>query len=194
MNWLAHVFLSTREVEHRLGNLLTDTLKPDQLTGYGERFTAGVKCHYEIDRFTDTHEIVKRSKARLFPKYRHYSSVLVDVYYDHLLAVNWDKYCSINYRAFVDQFYQQIPTCEIAFKDEAQSFIDSVLKSDRLGLYGTLDGVDVAFQRIAARRKSSFIDISKSAEDLEEKFADFEEDFLEFFPSLMKNMQKFNVI
>ena len=69
MNWLAHVYLSNPQVEHRLGNLLTDTLRPHELEGYGDLFTAGVKCHYEIDRFTDSHELVKQSKARLFKKY-----------------------------------------------------------------------------------------------------------------------------
>jgi acyl carrier protein phosphodiesterase len=191
MNWLAHVFLSKPNIDHQLGNLLTDTLKPDQLEGYSESFSAGVKCHYEIDRFTDSHDIVRRSKARLFAKYRHFSAVLVDVYYDHLLANNWLQFTNIPYRQYITNFYSAIPECNISFREEATRFLDSVVKNDRLGIYDRIEGVSQAFCRISARRKNiGKIDIRSADRDLVENYIDFEKDFMEFFPDLLGHLKQ----
>ena len=68
-------------------------------------FLSGVQGHYATDRFTDTHEIVKDSKAIFFPKYRHYSAVFVDIFFDHFLAVNWHKFSSVDYEDYLNGFY-----------------------------------------------------------------------------------------
>jgi len=68
MNWLSHVFLSETTIEHRLGNVLTDSLKAKAWEGASEDFYRGIDTHTKIDVFTDSHLIVKQSKARLEKK------------------------------------------------------------------------------------------------------------------------------
>jgi len=69
MNWLAHVFLSQKDIEHQLGNLLTDPLKAKAWDGATDAFFhRGIKNHLRIDAFTDSHVIVSRSKKSLTPR------------------------------------------------------------------------------------------------------------------------------
>ena len=93
MNFLAHLYLSGDNPKVKVGNFIGDFVKGKNLK---DRFEAdiarGIGLHREIDWFTDTHSIVKQSKDRLRPKYRHYSGVIVDIFYDHFLAKNWDRY------------------------------------------------------------------------------------------------------
>ena len=82
MNWLAHVFLSEQNLEFRLGNLLADIVRGEQRSGMSADFLRGVQCHQAIDSFTDSHPLVRRSRARIGAEQRRFSGVLVDVFYD----------------------------------------------------------------------------------------------------------------
>ena len=69
MNWLAHILLSEPNVENRLGNLLGDLVKGKDLDGLNCNLRRGVSRHYAIDKFTDSHPIVKISKKRILSIY-----------------------------------------------------------------------------------------------------------------------------
>ena len=56
-----------------------------------------------MDAFTDRHPVVQRSIARIGPTWGWFSGILIDVYYDHLLALDWDRYSDVPLRAFVDR-------------------------------------------------------------------------------------------
>jgi len=148
-------------------------------------FQAGVQCHYEIDRFTDSHELVKKCKQVFFPKYRHFSAVLVDIFFDHFLAANWGSYCSVNYRTYVDSFYEELKSSNLELHPNSNEFIKSVYTYDRLGIYDKLSGVESALERISQRiRLRTKIDIRDSIEELKENYQTLESDFNKFFPEL----------
>jgi acyl carrier protein phosphodiesterase len=103
MNWLAHILLSEPNIENRLGNLLGDLVKGKDLDGLNPKLRRGVSRHYAIlqrrgfanDKFTDSHPIVKISKQRIDREYSKFAGILIDVFYDHLLAKNWVLYSEI---------------------------------------------------------------------------------------------------
>ena len=68
MNWLAHVFLSEKNIDYQLGNLLADPLKAMTWPDASQAVVDGIKMHTRIDSFTDSHASVSRSKARLGQK------------------------------------------------------------------------------------------------------------------------------
>jgi len=92
MNWLAHLLLAEPNPELRLGNLLGDLVKGEERKILNPQLQRGLECHQAIDIFTDKHSIVKCSKKRLDPQYRRFAGILVDVFYDYILANNWDDY------------------------------------------------------------------------------------------------------
>jgi acyl carrier protein phosphodiesterase len=78
MNWLAHILLSEPNVENRLGNLLGDLVKGKDLDGLNRNLRRGVDRHYAIDKFTDSHPIVKISKQRIDREYSKFAGILID--------------------------------------------------------------------------------------------------------------------
>ena len=93
MNFLAHLYLSGNDPLVRLGNFIGDFVKGRDLADrYEPAIVKGIELHRAIDEFTDQHAIVKQSKMRLRPKYRHYAPVIVDIFYDHFLAAGWDNH------------------------------------------------------------------------------------------------------
>ena len=51
-----------------------------------------MRLHRLIDSFTDSHPIVRGSVARISEKYHWFSGIIIDIYYDHILAREWLRY------------------------------------------------------------------------------------------------------
>ena len=95
MNYLAHLFLSEDIPEGRIGNFLGDFVKTSPLDQYPLLMRRGIALHHKIDLYTDTHSVVHTSIKRITPDRRRYAGVLIDVFYDHFLAVHWSQYSAI---------------------------------------------------------------------------------------------------
>jgi len=187
LNWLAHVFLSEADIEFRLGNLLADIVRGDDLARMSERFRLGVQKHKQIDAFTDAHPLVKRSKTRVGSEFRRFSGVLVDVFYDHLLATRWNEYSPIVLDAFTSKFYADIEASNLELPSSARVTIDRIIRHDLLGAYRGTEGVERSLRRLSAYLSSRWrreFALEKGVADLIAQRAGFDADFAEFFPEL----------
>lgn len=61
MNLVAHQYLSFNNPSLQLGNLLGEVVKGNKYNDYPNDIKKGILLHREIDSFTDSHEIVKKS-------------------------------------------------------------------------------------------------------------------------------------
>ena len=86
MNYLAHIYLSGTHTELRFGNFIADAVPGKQYAVYAKGIQEGILLHRAIDTFTDRHHIFRKHSKLLFPDFRHYSRVIVDMFYDHFLA------------------------------------------------------------------------------------------------------------
>ena len=84
---------------------MADGLKRQRLEHFPLDFQKGVKLHRAIDEFTDQHPIFKRSCKRIFKVHGHYSRVIIDIFYDHFLAVKWANYHRLPLEKFSQNFY-----------------------------------------------------------------------------------------
>src|SRR4026208_598678 len=105
MNWLAHLYLSEPTPAFRIGNLLPDLVPASELVDLPGDFRRGVEQHRRIDAFTDSHPIVRRSMNRVSPPFRRFAGVLVDVFYDHILAREWNSFSSGPLSEFAQEVY-----------------------------------------------------------------------------------------
>lgn len=193
MNWLAHLFLSQPNGKHRLGNLLGDLVKGKERKELPSCFRTGIECHLAIDRFTDRHGIFKRSKRRIISEHRRYSSVLIDVFYDHFLARNWNDYSAISLATFTEDVYDSfIEHCDLipAFP---RMVIYRMFEQDWLGSYYYLDGIEATLERIriklSVKHRNSFL-VGAFLAQLENNYVTLEKDFQEFFPEIMAYLGK----
>lgn len=65
MNWLAHLLLSEPPPTLRVGGLLPDLVSAAVLENLPMEFQRGIERHRQVDAFTDSHPIVRRSVQRI---------------------------------------------------------------------------------------------------------------------------------
>lgn len=192
MNWLAHLLLSEQNVESRLGNLLGDLVKGSARQELNSNLQQGIKCHQVIDAFTDTHLVVQRSKARICLGYRRFAGILVDVFYDHLLAKNWSEYSNVPLEQFTAQIYESFQAYQGKIPAAASEVIARMAAEDWLGAYRNVTGVENALERISKRlsmRFSRSFMLNQAVSELITHYGEFEHDFQEFFPELFSHVQ-----
>jgi len=192
MNWLAHVFLSENHIEHQLGNLLADPLKGRAWSEATEMFQRGLETHKRIDTFTDAHPLVRQSKRRLKGK-KYLRGVVVDIVYDHLLTLHWQRYASTDFALFTSDFRTQAQEQIEGYPQKAHEVITRVVDIKLLSSYADLEGLGEGFKRID-RRLSERVLAKESAFSylplVAEAMPQIEEDFLEFFPELMHHVKE----
>lgn len=184
MNFLAHLFLSGENVEIKVGNFIGDFVKGRNLDErFGKEITRGISLHREIDWFTDRHPIVKLSKDRLRSKYRHYSGVIVDVFYDHFLAKNFNQYSKIVLPDFADECYGIIQNHDAILPEEVKYMMPYMINGNWLANYAKIEGIHRALSGMSRRTKfESRMD--EASQDLKNSYPDFEAEFFSFFPEL----------
>jgi len=116
MNYLAHAYLSFGRPGILAGNMISDYVKGKKKYDYPDQIQQGIAVHREIDRFTDMHPATKEAKEIFRPAYRLYAGSLMDVIYDHFLALDENEFTdeslqvfTINTYAMLDQFTDHFP-------------------------------------------------------------------------------------
>lgn len=187
MNFLAHLYLSGDNTSVMLGNFIGDFVKGKNLIEkVGPEMAKGIELHREIDFFTDQHPIVRESKKRLRPKYRHYSGVIVDVFYDHYLAKNWKDYHHQLLPDYANRVYNLIQKNNALLPERVNMMMPYMIKGNWLVNYATLDGIHRALSGMT-RRTPYESKMDESISDLKENYEEFKTEFITFFPELRKH-------
>jgi acyl carrier protein phosphodiesterase len=196
MNWLAHLLLSEPNVESRLGNLLADIVKGTARQELNSHIQRGIACHLVIDKFTDSHLVVQRSKQRINSSYRRFAGVLVDVFYDHFLAKNWLQYSHISLDEFTAEIYKSFQAYQGQIPPLVREVISRVAAEDWLGSYRNVSGVENGLLRISrrlSRRRNKILSLTPAISELIIHYDALEYDFQEFFPQLFFHVQNWYV-
>lgn len=148
MNYLGHCLLSGENERLLVGNFLGDFVKGKEYIGLASDIKEGIDLHRYIDHYTDSHSSFKQSK-KLFGKYRHYSSVMVDLYFDHFLAREWSDHSDLSLRGYADWVYDVLEKNYNDLTTSAQFVIPHLRKNDwlfayseRVGFEDVLKGMD----------------------------------------------------
>jgi len=185
MNFLAHAFLSGGDGDILLGNLMADFLRPGIQIPDREGVKRGVAWHYQIDRFMDSHPIVARGRARLFPQHRHYSAVLVDLFYDHLLATSWSQWSETPLDEFAAWVYARLMERINGMPERMREVVPAMIEGDWLRAYAREDGIRYALTRIQ-RRASKGEGLGRAWDDFAASRSLYEAEFDEFMPQILK--------
>lgn len=183
MNWLAHLLLSEPTAEFRLGNLLPDLLSTRELEDFPDEFRRGIECHRRIDAFTDRHPLFGASRDRLRPSFGRLAAVAVDVFYDHLLAAEWEQYARVPLRRFADEVYAEVGAALPRIPPHARIRLERMCEHDWIVSYRRISGVQFALQRIGERLRKP-LDLGGAVHALAEEFGALQGDFRAFFPQL----------
>ena len=189
MNFLAHIYLSGDNEELKIGNFIADSVKGKKYLRYSENIQKGILLHRAIDTFTDSHPIVRQSTSRLLHNYSHYSSVIVDILYDHFLAANWKNYSNNSLNNYVDEFYNLMESNFELLPKRVQNFLPVMIKNNWLLSYESIKGIEkILFQmdhRTNYKSKMQF-----AVRDLKDHYSEFQDEFFSFFEELKEFSQK----
>ncbi|RXJ90706.1 hypothetical protein CRV01_06025 [Arcobacter sp. CECT 8983] len=192
MNWLAHIFLSEYNIEFQIANYLADPLKGKVWDNASIHIQNGMKIHKLIDSYTDSHKLFKISKNRLGNK-GLLKAVVIDLSYDYLLTKNWDKFSKIPLDEFLNEFYENsyqiLPTLPACAAIPLKRMIDF----DLLNKYQSLEQLNEGFLRVDKRLSDRLASRDKASNYYERVCSNIdkiEEDFLEFFPQLCKEVER----
>jgi acyl carrier protein phosphodiesterase len=191
VNWLAHVFLSEPDFEFRLGNLLADFVRGPHRERMSAGFQRGARRHVVIDAFTDKHPVPRRSRARIRPECRRFSGILVDIFYDHFLARQWERHATEPFASFRAKFYLELSRHTLVLPPDAQTVIDHIVETDRFGAYAQVEGIAATLHRFSRRLSVHWgrtVDLTDAMADLDEHYQAFAGDFEEFFPEIRQHV------
>lgn len=184
MNFLAHIYLSFGDDEITIGNFIADSIRGNKYLHLPPNIQKGIRLHREIDTFTDAHPIARQSSKRLHTNYSHYSRVIVDIFYDHFLARNWDKYSDIPLEAFTEKFYDMIEAHYPILPLGIKRMMPYMIADNWLLNYGSIKGIGRVLsgmnRRTQNRSKMQFAII-----DLEAHYGEFEKEFTLLFEELI---------
>lgn len=183
MNFLAHLALSGNSDSLRVGNFIGDFVKGKQLEQYPKAIQQGIRLHREIDFYTDQHPIVMQSKDRLRSKYRHYAGVIVDMFYDHYLAVHWPQFSQEPLQEFVQYNYTLLQSYATQFPDRARYMLPYMIDGDWLQGYKEIEGINQALSGMSRRTRFDS-KMEHASKDLQQFYPEFETEFLAFFPKI----------
>ena len=185
MNFLAHVYLSGSNIPLAIGNLIADRVKGKKINLLTPEIQAGVLLHREIDHFTDNHTIFRECVTKLFPKYRHYSRVIIDMYFDHFLALNWSSFHEIPLNEFSNNFYKELEIKSPKFTKDIQGFINALIKYNWFKYYGSLSGLYEILNQMEKRTKFPS-NLSASIEELNLNYEYFQAQFFQFMKEIIE--------
>lgn len=186
MNFLAHISLSGENPKVMVGNFIGDFVKGRNLLEQFEpEIARGIALHRAIDEFTDSHPIVAVSKNRLRPTYRHYSAVIVDMFYDHLLAKNWEQYYTDFLPDFAERSYHTLEKFHHILPEGVKFMLPYMTKGNWLVNYARMEGIERALTGMARRSKHES-KMELAVEDLKNNYEDFTKEFSAFYPALQE--------
>ncbi|MGB1043443.1 MAG: ACP phosphodiesterase, partial [Tenacibaculum sp.] len=153
MNFLAHLYLSKNNINLLIGNYIADHIRGNKFNHYNKEIQQGILLHREIDTFTDTHPIVRKSKRRLHERYGHYDGVIIDIFYDHFLAKNWNRYSEIPLELYSKSVYQLLKKNEDILPEKSIQFLKYMIEYDILYHYKSIAGIQKVLNGMNYRTK-----------------------------------------
>lgn len=190
MNFLAHIYLSGDSEELLIGNFIADFIRGNRYDHYSDEIIRGIHLHRGIDQFTDQHVMVKKGTKRLRPLYGKYSSVIIDVFYDHFLAKNWDKYHDKSLQSHAQHVYDVFTKYKHKLPDQVKGFMPAMIRHNWLVNYGKFSGIERSLQSIAKRAKFQN-NMANAVEALKKDYKHLDKEFNLFFPYVIEYSNRF---
>lgn len=153
MNFLAHALLAGESSALVVGGVLGDWIKGPLPAGLPEDLARGVALHRAIDTFAETHPAFRVSRSRVSPDRRRYAGVLVDIFYDHLLARDWAQYREDALAGYCAAVYRQIAERRDHLPVSSHHALELMAGEDWLQSYAGLEGIADVLARMSRRAR-----------------------------------------
>ncbi|NMP33316.1 DUF479 domain-containing protein [Thalassotalea sp. M1531] len=189
MNYLAHLLLSPNISAVRIGNLMGDFIKGNQLGHLPEQVLIGIHLHRAIDKFTDNHEQVRALKLLLSSRRKRFSGIISDIVFDHLLAKNWQAYSDISLETFANQCYHELSVSHQLMPERMANVVSKMTAQNWLLAYQSSQSISGAINGVSRRIRFEN-NLLGAADEVMPVLDEYQQAFLTFFPELQRFVEQ----
>ena len=185
MNYLAHAYLSFKDPEILMGNLISDFVKGKRKFEYSSRIQEGITLHRAIDTFTDAHPATKEGKKIFRAEYGLYGSAFMDIVYDHFLANDPAEFGSGELLNFSQWVYASLEESINLAPEHFRQMFPYMKQHNWLYNYQYTWGIERSFEGLA--RRAAYIEESHTAFNLfNDHYRHLQNAYSDFFADLKK--------
>nr|WP_320050406.1 ACP phosphodiesterase [uncultured Desulfuromonas sp.] len=183
MNYLLHALLSDDDDLVRAGNMLGDFVKGRLVEGrFPPRLLQGLQQHRQIDSFSHGHEIFCRSQQRLADTFGRYRGIMIDLFYDHFTAVDWETYHPVPLKCFAASLYQTLQQHQAVLPPSFLPLLPRMIKNDWLTSYRDKTVMQRALQHVSDKMRHAN-PLADGYRELEKNYEELREDCRIFIQS-----------
>lgn len=151
MNFLGHLYFSGDNPELMYCNLFGDFVKGRDLSQFPDLLAQGIQLHRNIDSYIDNHPAVLELRHELSYSLNRFTSIAIDLFFDHLLARNWSSYIDTSLRIYCDTFYRYQSIYAAYFSDDFKFLLDKMKEGDWIYNYQFAHGLEFACRGLSKR-------------------------------------------
>jgi acyl carrier protein phosphodiesterase len=151
MNFLAHLALAEENAESLIGNLAGDFVKGRVDESLPEGIRRGIVEHRHIDSFTDTHPIAGEFRRIIAADHGHYAKVIADMFFDHFLAVHFERLHGESLRGFLTRTFAIMDPHQGAMPGRLRDVYPRMRDGRWFESYREIDGIHVALTNLSHR-------------------------------------------
>ena len=153
MNFLAHALLAGDDPALVVGGVVGDWIKGPLPGRLPPDLARGAALHRAIDSHAETHPAFRRSRSRVSTARRRYAGVLVDIFYDHLLAADWAALHPQPFADYRHAVYRQVSERFADLPQDAHYALMLMASEDWFHSYARIDGIADVLARMSRRAR-----------------------------------------
>jgi len=188
MNFLAHLCLANGDSGLMLGGLIGDFVRGWRAVRvYPEPIRQGIVLHRYIDKCTDRSPVVKSLLPKFPREFRRYAGIIIDLAFDHELAVNWWRYMPGSLERFDVEIRDLLSDNAEWVPDKLNRFMSY---AERHGLFSAYRDEAVVLNALAGtgQRLSRPNPLHRVSEIWPELAPEFKKSFRQFFPQIQSEV------
>lgn len=196
MNLLAHALLACCTLPDTEGQECTGALMADYFTGqdlldYPPAIQLGIRQHRAIDAFTDHHRVFVEYRRAIAaagaPRFT--SGILADIFWDHVLASEWELYgrplCGQDLEPFCAEVYSRLGRTREHHSPGFSRAYPWITGMSWLSSYAGREGIQRTLMGLASRMSGAWV-LEGSIRIMDELDAPMRHSFAEFWPELVE--------
>jgi len=188
MNFLAHLCLANGDSGLMMGGLLGDFVRGRRaMRAFPEPIRQGIVLHRYIDKCTDRSPVIKNLRPQFSREFRRYAGIIIDLAFDHELAVNWWRYMPGSLERFDVETRDLLSGHAEWVPEKLTNFMHY---ADRHGLFSAYRKEEVILQALAGigTRLSRPNPLHRVAEIWPEMAPEFKLAFRQFYPQIQSEV------
>jgi acyl carrier protein phosphodiesterase len=183
MNFLAHAYLSFGNPQILVGNIISDFVKGAKKNTFEKDIRQGITLHREIDSYTDMPPETRAAGRFFRPNYRLYSGPIIDIIYDHYLALEIETEHKGRLKSFTAEVYKTLEDHEEVLPENFNAVLYYMKRDDWLEGYRHREGIEKSLVGLA-RRATYLKDSAMAYQLFNEHYDALADHFHAFFPDV----------